>query len=100
MFGFIFSWVDTIHRAHIHAGAVLGADTRLGDHISHSASPLFRSTRHALNETTQRNLVGSSGRPEDSPNKCTRQPFVSQLAPLLTTNLVWPCSIPAVPFSL
>src|SRR5579862_583502 len=25
----------------IHTGGVLGADTRLGNHVSHSASPLF-----------------------------------------------------------
>src|SRR5215470_16031375 len=42
MLWLIFAGVDTVHRAHVHAGGVLGADTRFGNHVSHSASPLFR----------------------------------------------------------
>ncbi len=37
--------MDAVHRANIHARGVFCADTRLGNHISHSASPLFACTR-------------------------------------------------------
>src|SRR5262249_32761568 len=42
VFRFVLARVDTVHRAHVHAGGVLGADARLGNHISHSTSPYFR----------------------------------------------------------
>jgi hypothetical protein len=35
MFRLVFARVDTVHRAHVHAGGVLGADARFGDYISH-----------------------------------------------------------------
>src|ERR1044072_1618551 len=31
----ILPWMDTVHRAHVHAGGVFCADTRLGNHVSH-----------------------------------------------------------------
>src|SRR3954465_15848027 len=30
--------VDAVHRAYLDAGVVLGADARLGDHVSHARS--------------------------------------------------------------
>src|SRR5262249_49974653 len=37
----ILARVNTIHRADVHTGGVLCADTRLGNHVSHSRSPLL-----------------------------------------------------------
>src|ERR671922_890523 len=37
----IFARVDAIHRADIHTGGVFCADARLGNHVSHSRSPLL-----------------------------------------------------------
>src|SRR3954454_5086708 len=41
--------VDAVHRAHLDAGVVLGADARLGDHVSHarSISDISRAPRRA-----------------------------------------------------
>src|ERR1700730_2180961 len=41
MLGFILARVNAVHRADVHAGAVFGPDARLGNHVSHSRSPLF-----------------------------------------------------------
>src|SRR5256885_14399338 len=40
MLRLVLAGVDAIHRAHIHAGGVLGADARFGDDVSHANSPL------------------------------------------------------------
>src|SRR6267378_1211880 len=42
---FVFAGMDAVHRANVHARGVFCADARLGNHISHSASPLFACTR-------------------------------------------------------
>ena len=35
--GFVFSGMNAVYRANVHACGVLGSDARLGDYISHRA---------------------------------------------------------------
>src|SRR5271169_183421 len=39
---FILARMDTIHRAYINTGGVLGVDAGFGNYVGHSASPLIR----------------------------------------------------------
>src|SRR5690242_14529959 len=41
-FRLILARMDAVHRADIHTSSVFCADARLGDHVSHSRSPLSR----------------------------------------------------------
>src|SRR6476646_5787652 len=73
---FIFSRVDTIDRADIHASAIFRADTRLGNHVSHSTVSFIR-------------YHPPPSLPENSPTKCTRRALDSQLQ-LSSTQLPFP----------
>src|SRR3981081_110211 len=38
----VLAGVDAVYGADVHAGAILGADARFGNHVSHSTSPFVR----------------------------------------------------------
>src|SRR5258708_18189964 len=40
--GLVLAGMDAVDRADIHAGGIFRADTRFGDHVSHSTSPFVR----------------------------------------------------------
>jgi hypothetical protein len=46
----VLSFVDAVHRTHIHAGAVFHPDARLDDHVRHAAAPLPYKARDLILE--------------------------------------------------